>query len=1486
MSSPLQEEQISIEENSGDAAVATVSPPTTTEGEEQQHEEEQQHLEEHHSEYDENLPSGTTDETMSNHHHEEEEHHQQQQHEETRLTSPNSMEYISRESSNNEESEHDSQHSQHQTSNNTNINNSTAMSSNNPSNPSLQNNTNSLSTTANKKLPTSSVKASRGFGSTSSLSAKGSHNARKSSEVTSPQILSSVTSVQHSEKNFKVHDNISPLSNFKSSLVDGLSTSEAKQNLFDSLEETIEKIENRSKQGFIMALVDVLIRKSPIRAGLLVLLGFVCCILLYIAAGLKFGGIPFEDHYGAIRLVVEATILLFVLIFFLSVTLISYYRRHSVVISLLKQKFSILKKNDFNFSMKSKDGNLFEGINMIPYKMIFVFRDKCWSKMPHILLVKGDLVYSTNIDRDFKDNNISFEAHQELEKGFYKISLTPMSHYIEETYEDYRNQQEKMPLKIKLNNLISVLTIVSYLGYCIALICNLIRIGVGSASYDWVTFAFVEPCYVCLVLLPIAFPGFWLLSLSFSNSKLLSLFETLNEPLHGESGDDHMKRVQVTESNRNTPMKVPFLSQVRNFFKVILTANASYYDNLTVLGTITALCFINRTGLLADLLYAPEKVLFMKGDDERHNNFTSAVDISEEQYTEQNSKYASTRDRRNSTPSQIVSCTNNYPEDLTDATEMELKDMEKIKVVVKTGMGDEVDEMVGGINVNDEVIPSEVTITVERPEDETINHHHHQHSQSHTHNKERHEHHTETHQASESSHAANPLDVSNMQIIEKAEETITLDVLFDRTASREVDVIRFTDPNWMVHTNSLKPLGLSLLITGSSPLPDFDRVEGMLDAKSHLWKKYAYLLGKEIGFSDSVLESFTFKKRLHTQCNNWEMSSIVVEYEEQEKQVHSFGDPDLVLEYCSDYYSGTDIKPLSKQFKENILETVKNWRERRDLYCLAISYTPIDPKYDNVLNSNKDDIINITRQEINHSKTELNGIISPASLSQHLLTPLEEFSEEDFDSEKFILHAEQMQRGQILLGVAAFRQQPKRDLAEFISDVQDNSGIRFIHFSPYNSQKTKAFGSKLGMEVDWNCCISLNDNEVELDVEDLKAKLPHGIENIKEHLKTVDDVPLLVSLFSDSTPVSSKQMIEVLQENHEVVCCVGSSININNSRAFNQANISIAVDPCTQQHLRPMEFDNHQEEVSDLQEDISPFLSYPCALHITSHQSETALSAFSMILHMIKEGRRLVHNIRQALIFLFGCSSSLFILQLLSVLMALPSTIFTGIQFLWLCMIAIPLISFSLLGTPMEPKIMDLISSKNEFRTGRYVGKALLTFLRFCLPVPACFVVYFWTIMCMDETVKIDNVGLIWGDQLSNEIRKSEKFYFVLAYAQTITMFILIYYYSFLSLGTMHRVYSIFTVKFFMNIMWWICVPLCLALQALFTFIHLIISRPEGVQAWPNYPFYAYIIILLAPFAFIVIDELIKIRIRSSFFRKQQKAKLMFDTKLGMYSPK
>lgn len=121
-----------------------------------------------------------------------------------------------------------------------------------------------------------------------------------------------------------------------------------------------------------------------------------------------------------------------------------------------------------------------------------------------------------------------------------------------------------------------------------------------------------------------------------------------------------------------------------------------------------------------------------------------------------------------------------------------------------------------------------------------------------------------------------------------------------------------------------------------------------------------------------------------------------------------------------------------------------------------------------------------------------------------------------------------------------------------------------MFFSPCNYRLTKPLANKMGLETGWNCAISLREQD-ELGMKnlgewDLKAKLPHGIPAIRSHLDNVDNVPLLVSLFTDSAAVSTREMISIMQDNGEVVCALGSAMGATNADLLSQADIAVAVE--------------------------------------------------------------------------------------------------------------------------------------------------------------------------------------------------------------------------------------------------------------------------------------------------------------------------------------
>eukprot|EP01041_Mallomonas_annulata_P005454 gene5454-10961_t len=155
-----------------------------------------------------------------------------------------------------------------------------------------------------------------------------------------------------------------------------------------------------------------------------------------------------------------------------------------------------------------------------------------------------------------------------------------------------------------------------------------------------------------------------------------------------------------------------------------------------------------------------------------------------------------------------------------------------------------------------------------------------------------------------------------------------------------------------------------------------------------------------------------------------------------------------------------------------------------------------------------------------------------------------------------------LMRQQVFLGVTASSVPVKPEIPQLVEDLT-SAGVRFVYFSPRNMRRSKPTAEKIGLQTDWNCAISLRDldNEQQEDPHryisnyadwDVKARLPHGVEAIKRHLKEVDNVPLLVSLYTDSKPKS-------IRDNGEVVMTVGSSHRAHNFHLFAAADVGVSV---------------------------------------------------------------------------------------------------------------------------------------------------------------------------------------------------------------------------------------------------------------------------------------------------------------------------------------
>jgi len=175
-------------------------------------------------------------------------------------------------------------------------------------------------------------------------------------------------------------------------------------------------------------------------------------------------------------------------------------------------------------------------------------------------------------------------------------------------------------------------------------------------------------------------------------------------------------------------------------------------------------------------------------------------------------------------------------------------------------------------------------------------------------------------------------------------------------------------------------------------------------------------------------------------------------------------------------------------------------------------------------------------------------------------------------------HLWPLMRQQVFLGLAASSVPVKKDVPNLREDLT-SAGVRFVYFSPRNMRRSKPVAEKIGIQFDWNCAISLRklDGE-EYDPHryissyadwDVHARMPHGIDAIKKHLQVVDNVPLLVSLYTDATPSSICDMINVFRSYGEVVLSIGSSYRTYNQSIFHESDlgIGIAMIPGSNSHI-------------------------------------------------------------------------------------------------------------------------------------------------------------------------------------------------------------------------------------------------------------------------------------------------------------------------------
>ena len=387
------------------------------------------------------------------------------------------------------------------------------------------------------------------------------------------------------------------------------------------------------------------------------------------------------------------------------------------------------------------------------------------------------------------------------------------------------------------------------------------------------------------------------------------------------------------------------------------------------------------------------------------------------------------------------------------------------------------------------------------------------------------------------------------------------------------------------------------------------------------------------------------------------------------------GDSRVVTKLCPDCFQGENstISPLTAVDRKVINETQTAWM-LSDLDVQAFSYAPLPYTADQKIG-------------LGSKGTGIYLLDNAAGSNPHIPS---------HDYWGLVKH-------QIFLGLLGSSVGPRKEIEPFIHSCND-AGVRFVYFSPRNMRRTKELASQMGLDVAWNCCISLRSLEKGADDTfrmtsnyadwDVNAKLPHGVEDVKRHLEEVDNVPLLVSLYTDASKKTTAEMVDVFQDYNDTVLAVGLSHLPGNQKVFFRSDIAIGVDVLSEE-VSFVTTNTDDKDCDALLPDEVAFISsistWSSSLNLVGSQ------AMYHILEIIRIGRASLEAAVSSVGFFFtGCLSFCMFAVLCPCTVATSVPVIPPLGSFLYNQVILPMIGLSLAFTDGSNEFMSRVPSKNE----------------------------------------------------------------------------------------------------------------------------------------------------------------------------------------------
>jgi len=486
-----------------------------------------------------------------------------------------------------------------------------------------------------------------------------------------------------------------------------------------------------------------------------------------------------------------------------------------------------------------------------------------------------------------------------------------------------------------------------------------------------------------------------------------------------------------------------------------------------------------------------------------------------------------------------------------------------------------------------------------------------------------------------------------------------------------------------------------------------------------------------------------------------------------------------------------------------------------------------------------------------------------------------------------------LMKNQIFLGLLGSTTTPRKDIAPLINKLE-KAGIRFIYFSPRNMRRSKSIAIKMGIDVSFNCAISLRELSREESVDkyrmtsnyadwDVNAQMPHGVTDIKKHLREIDNVPLLVSLFTDATHQTTTEMVGVLKDYGDTVLSVGSSHRLRNERIFKASDLSIGVDLLLEEfmpELRAGESDDIDGMVANDINFASALVCHNCIFNFPSAGSVSKLP------DIIGEGRGALNAVVGGcyLCVLIGVTLNLICIWF-SVSVAYCTPTLPPAETALVVLLLLPLLAISMGFSEGDEDIMKNCPIKNEKGVvwGGKITRQIEAKHMFCRGAVSSIGPFFVQIVAFGELLGLEERD-ICGMGASGEWWKAVRCQDLVNYdgdasrgagILAITNFSLVM--IFVSAGILFRDVPAKLAIFKRNYIWSGTAAAATLIVLSFGFISVNGKDKLTYWFWLNFFFW--------PFVSLKTSEWIKVTEKQLLSRGKMLRRLQFETKLGMHSP-